>query len=52
VSTTIRNYSYALLLEDQGVADDIEEMLRTEIDPGRHRSASATADVGSHEGPL
>lgn len=32
-STTLRNYAHALPLEDQGVADDIDEMLRTEVDP-------------------
>ena len=31
-STTLRNYAHALPLEDQGVADDIVEMLRTEVD--------------------
>jgi integrase len=32
-STTLRNYAHALPLEDQSVADDIDEMLRTEIQP-------------------
>jgi hypothetical protein len=33
VGTTLRNYAHALPLEDQGVADGIDEMLRTEVDP-------------------
>ena len=28
-STTLRNYAHAMPLEDQAVADDIDEMLRT-----------------------
>jgi integrase len=32
-STTLRNYAHAMPLEDQAVADDIDEMLRTGGNP-------------------
>jgi integrase len=28
-STTLRNYAHAMPLEDEGIADDIDEMLRS-----------------------
>jgi integrase len=50
-STTLRNYAHALPLEDQDIADDIDEMLRTELDSREHLAPpSATKRASLHEG--
>ncbi len=48
-STTLRNYAHAMPLEDQAVADDIDEMLRPR---GNLQAAPAPTAIRTNGGPV